>query len=168
MKDMKRVKEHLGAPVVWPALFISPLATNPAPAGPLDHARRAAGGEWRETIICLRSRDCGTDRFLPNFFDGLKYTLTTNNTKIHEINAEKEQMKIRVSECMRWRPHIFADSGFCFISCLGFFRAFRVFRGKKWLFSVFSVPLWWKIFCWFFLWKVLTEFKTGVMLVSIN
>ena len=33
---------NLGAPVVGPALFISPLATN---ASPLDHARRAAGGE---------------------------------------------------------------------------------------------------------------------------
>ena len=56
MKDMKVVKENLGAPVVGPALWISgrvsrpggpslcisPLATN---ASPLDHARRAAGGE---------------------------------------------------------------------------------------------------------------------------
>ncbi len=28
-----------------PALCLSPLATNPATAGPLDHARRAAGGK---------------------------------------------------------------------------------------------------------------------------
>ena len=35
----------LGAPVVGPALYISPLATNASPAGPLDHARRAAGDE---------------------------------------------------------------------------------------------------------------------------
>ena len=50
MKNMKVVKENLGAPVVGPALCISPLATN---ASPLDHARRAAGGKLRETIICL-------------------------------------------------------------------------------------------------------------------
>ena len=54
MKNMKGVKENLGAPVVWPALGISPLATNPATAGPLDHARRAAGGMLRETIFCLQ------------------------------------------------------------------------------------------------------------------
>ena len=42
MKDMKLMKKNLGAPVVGPALCISPLATN---ASPLDHARRAAGGE---------------------------------------------------------------------------------------------------------------------------
>ena len=36
-----------------PSLFISPLATN---ASPLDHARRAAGGKLRETIICLRGK----------------------------------------------------------------------------------------------------------------
>ena len=42
MKNMKVVKENLGAPVVGPALCISPLATN---VSALDHARRAAGGE---------------------------------------------------------------------------------------------------------------------------
>jgi hypothetical protein len=34
-----------------PSLFISPLATNPATAGPLDHARLAAGGMLLETVI---------------------------------------------------------------------------------------------------------------------
>ena len=54
-----------------PSLCISPLATN---ASPLDHARRAAEAKLRETIICLRFRDCGTDSsgfpfatLLPNF-----------------------------------------------------------------------------------------------------
>jgi hypothetical protein len=42
MKNMKVVKENPGTPLVVPALCISPLATN---ASPLDHARRAAGGE---------------------------------------------------------------------------------------------------------------------------
>ena len=49
-------------------------ATN---ASPLDHARRAAGGELGETMFCLKSRACGIDslRFplatlLRNFFDG--------------------------------------------------------------------------------------------------
>ena len=41
MKNMMGMKENLGAPVVGPALGLSPLATN---ASPLDHARRAAGG----------------------------------------------------------------------------------------------------------------------------
>ena len=36
-----------------PSLCISPLATN---ASPLDHARRAAGGKLRETIICLHGK----------------------------------------------------------------------------------------------------------------
>ena len=40
MKNMKEVKANLGALVVRPALCISPLATNPATAGPLDHTRR--------------------------------------------------------------------------------------------------------------------------------
>ena len=39
----KVVKGTPGAPVVGPALYISPLATN---ASPLDRARRAAGGEY--------------------------------------------------------------------------------------------------------------------------
>ena len=42
MKGMKLMKLNPGAPVAWPALSISPLATN---ASPLDHARRAAGGK---------------------------------------------------------------------------------------------------------------------------
>jgi hypothetical protein len=50
MKNMKEVKANLGAPVVRPALCISPLVTNPATAGPLDHARRAAGGKLRENL----------------------------------------------------------------------------------------------------------------------
>ena len=37
---MKRMKMYEGKQV-------SPLATNPATAGPLDHARRAAGGMLR-------------------------------------------------------------------------------------------------------------------------
>jgi hypothetical protein len=45
MKNMKEVKANLGTPLSAAALRISPLATNPATAGPLDHARRAAGGE---------------------------------------------------------------------------------------------------------------------------
>ena len=36
-----------------PALGISPLATN---ASPLDHARRAAGGELGETMFCLQGK----------------------------------------------------------------------------------------------------------------
>jgi len=42
MKNMKGVKESPGTPLSAAALCISPLATN---ASPLDHARRAAGGE---------------------------------------------------------------------------------------------------------------------------
>ena len=42
MKNMKGVKENLGTPLSVAAFLISPLATN---ASPLDHARRAAGGE---------------------------------------------------------------------------------------------------------------------------
>ena len=42
MKGMKVVKDSLGAPVVGPALCLSPLATN---ASPLDHVRLAAGGK---------------------------------------------------------------------------------------------------------------------------
>ncbi len=45
MKDMKVMKLNPGTPLSAAALGISPLATNPATAGPLDHARRAAGGE---------------------------------------------------------------------------------------------------------------------------
>ena len=44
---MKGVKENPGTP-------LSAAATNPATAGPLDHARRAAGGMLRETIFCLQ------------------------------------------------------------------------------------------------------------------
>ena len=42
MKNMKVMKVNLGTPLSAAALLISPLATN---ASPLDHARRAAGGE---------------------------------------------------------------------------------------------------------------------------
>ena len=42
MKNMKRVKETPGTPLSAAALCLSPLATN---ASPLDHARRAAGGD---------------------------------------------------------------------------------------------------------------------------
>jgi hypothetical protein len=42
MKDMKVMKLNPGTPLSAAALGISPLATN---ASPLDHARRAAGGE---------------------------------------------------------------------------------------------------------------------------
>ena len=55
------MKLNPGTPLSAAALCLSPLAINPATAGPLDHARRAAGGMLRETIFCLQSRDCGTD-----------------------------------------------------------------------------------------------------------
>ena len=56
MKDMKVMKLNPRTPLSAAALGISPLATNPATAGPLDHARRAAGGMLRETIICLHGK----------------------------------------------------------------------------------------------------------------
>ena len=42
MKDMKVMKLNPRTPLSAAALGISPLATN---ASPLDHARRAAGGD---------------------------------------------------------------------------------------------------------------------------
>jgi hypothetical protein len=54
MQDKKRQLHHEehegnevkpGTPLSATALCLSPLATNPATAGPLDHARRAAGGD---------------------------------------------------------------------------------------------------------------------------